>query len=589
MTSPFADPMRVFYGQLEVTDWPYGFEFGAQFGAGENVYEALAGLLGDGESVTSTRTSNREFEFVVWVEAPTLEQVEDPETALIAEAERPRNELTIHPGDGATPFVLETFRAQVEHDRSEDAERAGMRRFVLTVKALPFARSVNPTLSEVIASPPPPAAPIIVTVDDCNSTAGWSALPAPITHASGYVYNTTWAPGRYRATLTRAGSVDMTTTPYLIVEWHRSKRDWTPIWTPPVLNYTTQEGPLTAQFWVRPVQTKIIDKTWAQSIYILPAQVLPRLEFTASTMHRSEDHRLHIRNIERSDQMPAPRATGHQASRSITVGGSARTQATMHLWHDSDPLGDTLIYTSSTLNGMFSCDAFLTSTAVSAGGTVSSTGKSMASPVMYEVPASLFNPDVSTGYLIMARLQREGTGAITTEVDPIIGDPFGTGVIAIAGGEQNTIRPPSMTGQTFVCLGAFNLPPRRVDSEDAAVRVTVTLDSPTGTPVLDDLWMVDIETGSLTWVNGNLNGDPTSANLAWGHMWVEPPSLDAPLPRVRTAHDVYGRYGYEMFPSALGKHDFPPGDVHVYSVSTTATESKIQLEYYERWRLNAGG
>lgn len=589
MSSFLPDPMRVFWGNLELTDHPYAFEFGADFGAGENVYEALAGLLADGEVVTSARTSNREFPMAVWVEAPTLDQAEDPEMALLAEAERARNTVTVHPGDGATPFVLETFRAQSRHARSEESERAGMRRFEFTIPARPFSRSVESTLSPIISSPPPPVAPVIISVDTCDSAAGWTAYPGPAAQTAGYVYNSTWAEGGVtrQDALSRAGAVDMTATRYLVVEWWRSKKDLTPIWTPPVVSTTTIDGPLWGHPWLPPVQTTILDKTWAQSVYLLPAAVAPQLAFAGTTNARGDEHRLHIRDIKRTDQLPVPRATGHQAARTITVGGSARTQALMHLWHDTDALGDILIHTSSQENGMFSCDPFLTSTAAPTAGTVSSTGKSLSSPVTYEVPASLFDPDRATGYLIMSRLHRTGTGAITTKVDPVVGDPFGSGPVAISGGEQHTIRPHSMIGQTIVCLGAFNLPPRRVDSEDAAVRVTVTLDDPAGTPVLDDLWMVDIETGSLTWINGT--GVGVNSNLIFGHVWVEPPTVDAPLPRVRTAYDVDGRFGYEMLPSSLGKHDFPPGEVYVYSVATTAVESNLQLEYFERWLLNARG
>src|SRR5690606_7608165 len=129
--------------------------------------------------------------------------------------------------------------------------------------------------------------------------------------------------------------------------WHRSKRDWTPIWTPPVLNATALTGPPPDRFWLTPVQTVILDKMWAQSIYLLPESVAPKLAFAASVPGRSDEHRLHIRDIKRTDQMPAPRTTGHQVGRTITVGGSARTQALMHLWHDTDPLGDILMHTSS--------------------------------------------------------------------------------------------------------------------------------------------------------------------------------------------------------------------------------------------------
>src|SRR5690606_21799038 len=266
VTSFPSEPMRVLYGDLDLTDHPYIFDRDASFGAGENVYEALAGMLADGETVTSDRTSNREVSFVVWVEGQSLGQVEGPGAALDVEADRQRSELTVYPGNGGTPFVLETFRASIEPDRTDARESASMRRFVVTAPARPFVRSLEGTLSPVFASPPPPVAPVVVTVDDCNSTSGWTAYPAPVAHASGYVYNSTWAEGgsqRY-ASLTRAGAVDMTTTPHLIVEWHRAKRDWTPIWPPPVLNATALTGPPPDRFWLTPVQTVILDKMWAQ-------------------------------------------------------------------------------------------------------------------------------------------------------------------------------------------------------------------------------------------------------------------------------------------------------------------------------------
>lgn len=569
MTSPFADPMRVKYGQLDVTDHPYGFEFGVKFGAGENLYEALAGLLSDGESVTSTRTSNREFPFVVWIEAPTLDQIEDPEYALIAEAERPRNELTIWPGDNATPFVIETFRAQVDPDRSEDAERAGMRRFVLTVKALPFVRALEPTVSEIMSAPPPPVAPVVVTVDDCTSAANWTASPSPAASNGGNVYNITWARGgglRY-AYLTRTGSIDMSGTPYLVVEWCRERKDWSTIWTPPILNPTSLDGPpWNPEMWRGPIQTTILDAKWARSVWRLPTGTpSPRLVFATST--RAEDHRLYIRNIERTDQIPAPRATGHQLSRTIEIGGSARTQASLHLWHDDDSLGDVFMHTSSTPDGMFSCEPFLVGSGTTAGGTVTSTEKALDAGRVWNVPASMFNPN-APGRGLYARMRRPGTGPITVTVQPMR-DTTTTGAAPVGDPEVKTFTPPAMSTMQFVSLGVFNMPPRRVDGEAALMKVTVQ----GAGAVLDDLWFADVDTGALTWVNGL---------VGLHHLWTESPTLDEPLPRVRAAMDADGRGGYEVDPVSKGHHSFPPGPLYIYTVATDAESSKIQLKYFER-------
>src|SRR5690606_13589589 len=95
----------------------------------------------------------------------------------------------------------------------------------------------------------------------------------------------------------------------------------------------------------------------------------------------------------------------------------------------------------------------------------------------------------------------------------------------------------------------------------AAMKVTVTLeDEPlVDPPAIDDLWFVDVETGSLTWVR---NADR--------HLWIESPTIASPLPRVRTAHTADGDYGYETEPLSMGRHDFPPGLLHVTTLATGA-------------------
>src|SRR5690606_8966454 len=96
---------------------------------------------------------------------------------------------------------------------------------------------------------------------------------------------------------------------------------------------------------------------------------------------------------------------------------------------------------------------------------------------------------------------------------------------------------------------------------------------------LDDLWFADVETGSLTWADG------ITAGLR--HLWADSPTVDSPLPRVRAALDLEGHGGYEVDPISMGRHDFPPGPLHVYTVATNARSSSIQLEYFKRWHTHA--
>lgn len=561
----FEDPLRVKYGQLDVTDHPYIFAADVDFGAGENLYEALAGLLADGESVTSPRTSNREFSFGVWVEGPTLDQIEDPEMALIAEAERPRNELTVWPGDNGTPFVLETFRAQVEHERTDARERAGMRLIVLTVKALPFVRAVNRTITEAMSAPPDPVSPPVHTlVDACDSASGWSAVGSSMVASGGFVYNSTRV---YAPDLTRTGNVSLSSagTPYLVVEWSRELANLSKVWQPPhlIVNGGAQRSA---------VQTAILDRTWARSVYNLSdVASASSLRFRASGGMFALQ-RLHIRDIQRVDRLAPPASTtGHQLSRTIEIGGSARTQASLHMWHDSNSLGDVLVHTSTSPNGMFSCEPFRTSNATTTAGMVSGTEKNLEAGVAYDIPASMFNP-TSPGRLLLARARRPGVGPLNVTIRPMRDTP--SGPVDVGTVELHSVTPPPMPTMGFVALGVFNMPPHRLDGADAIMRVVV---SGEGVSALDDLWFVDVETGSLTWVNG-------LAGLL--HLWIESPTIDEPLPRVRAAINADGRGGFETEPMSMGRHDFPPGPLHIHTVATSAKSSKVQAEYYERGLLH---
>src|SRR5690606_27008868 len=91
-----------------------------------------------------------------------------------------RHVLTWTPSGGfSTPTVFDVEWSELDHDFKPVTEALGRVEYGVKLICQPFARSVNPTLSEVMAAPPPPATPIIMDVDACDSTAGWTAHPSP--------------------------------------------------------------------------------------------------------------------------------------------------------------------------------------------------------------------------------------------------------------------------------------------------------------------------------------------------------------------------------------------------------------------------
>src|SRR5690606_26503892 len=197
----------------------------ATWGNPQSVTSTLKGLLRDGARVSLESWENREAFLRVVIMSGTGEGLAEGEAALFAELGK-RNALTWTPSGGfSTPTVFDVEWSELDHDFKPVTEALGRVEYGIKLTCLPFARSVNPTLSEVMSTPPPPADPVIVTVDTCDSTAGWSASPSPIASTGGLVYNSTMAGARSEVKLYRAGTFPVDQTPYLVVEWSRQRPD----------------------------------------------------------------------------------------------------------------------------------------------------------------------------------------------------------------------------------------------------------------------------------------------------------------------------------------------------------------------------
>lgn len=161
-----------------MSSWPYHIAKGsASHGAPANVTEALALLLADGEYELTPRRSNRELSFSLIVEGNDLAELAENEAALMREADKPRSTLTFYPGDDVgLPTVFDTFRASVvaEHNAAWDASK--VRRYHVTVRALPYPKSSTPVEVSALAAGTGTSA----SVDDGLSATGWSITDTPV-------------------------------------------------------------------------------------------------------------------------------------------------------------------------------------------------------------------------------------------------------------------------------------------------------------------------------------------------------------------------------------------------------------------------
>lgn len=170
---------RFTYGAIDLTDYPYSVEWGANFGAPETVYAAAASLVSDGEIVTAVRDGNRRLEVPVLVEGSDMFELGANCEALVAELRKPRNSLTIEPGDGldAATIVFDTFAGELLWNRDDDAEQAYIRRGVLRLPAHPHARSA--TLTQTVLTAVSGAGTLTIPVGGSVRTTGSVSISRP--------------------------------------------------------------------------------------------------------------------------------------------------------------------------------------------------------------------------------------------------------------------------------------------------------------------------------------------------------------------------------------------------------------------------
>lgn len=166
---------RAWIGDLEITDYPYGLEFGADLGSPEGEIVTFESLLADGQVESLLRRLNRGMTLPLVVCGQDLGEVLAHEAALVTECDRRMNTLTLDLGDGyAEPMVFETTvidPKRITGAGSDEADMASMHRWSVEVKAQPFWRSTTKIIDD--AGTPPSSGGTLFY--NCESTTGWAS------------------------------------------------------------------------------------------------------------------------------------------------------------------------------------------------------------------------------------------------------------------------------------------------------------------------------------------------------------------------------------------------------------------------------
>lgn len=561
---------------------------GMSFGSADPQDVVTKTLLQDGSSVATDRWDNREIVFGVLISGPDLIAVGAGEKALYAELAR-RNTLTWTPPDGwGPPTVYDVLTSWADFDFDDWGEmEPGTigRRFAIRLTCLPWGRDVEKTVVSAIANGETPPPVVESTVDACSSTTGWSTPPSnTLSIVSGRLRATT--SNVYAVTLTRTGSVDFSTTPWLAVDYlpadaatHSSAQVYATFGSAPPV-------PSTA---IGPSPTTGYKRAWfAFPFDAIPSGVTSSVTFDLNVggLPTFIPRTVTLALLLRTNQSPFT-GTGRQQFRSLVVGGSARTQGSLQIAHDTAALGDVLVFTNEDDGSGYqpACRQYR-----AAGGAVTpdtSTASGSLSPLdggtpeTYDVPARA----VPSGtYAILARVKMR-TGSAT---------PLLTVTAATRGGGiDSTVRStarfsPLTTTWTIVEIGRLTLPPTAVPSGSSSV---VRLKASASAAVdIDELWIFNVDVGALSWVRAGTGAPATFG--ASNRLWLDTATLDRPRPSVwlgtqADRSDARHALGFPEIESS-GTHIFPPGPVNLFTVTTGAENAAASLDYYRSWTNNAG-
>lgn len=640
---------RFIYGELDLTDAPYGIEFGSDFGNPENVVEVVQTLLRDGEVLESDRRTNRTLTLTVLVESADLLALAQAEAALIAECDRPRNTLAVNPGDGIAPAtVFDTFRAQPRWVRDDNMETQGFRRYVIEIPALPFGRSANLT-TEVAEGIPS----VGTTINAADSLTGWSTLTAVVPGAGGAgfvnaspqpssmlaldttlpvqgtasvaakawkVYNARFSGAlptgdarRVDTSLTLTQAISVSAGSYLSFavkfdntfgnSFTNEYGTFQQYGTLETFTITTATGSQTynnietsgQRLLLRDAIIEALPNGWKRYTFrIATAMSVTSLSWTSEHLvpytadpDDAERSRILIDQV----ALTASATLGNQVLKSIDVGGSARTTGAIHVAAPSDsvPLGPTLVYT---VPQRLVADGWRPDIKqfVGAGATTGTMGGKAG---VYTAVGTTYGGS-SPVFTVPASSLNPGAytvamlGYWNSVTSPItIEASLMMGATLVSTQELDVTLTTTLTTWQFQIVGTMYLPPQMIQMPSATATVRFRIKAANSAPAgVDNIYLLPVE-GDLSIMDCGTG--TVSAAAASSHLWIDSPSPEQP-------QGGYWRGATPTRADALsawsttvvpGTHTFEAGRMLAFAASDAAGPT-VSFEFYKSWFGNAG-
>lgn len=608
---------RFTLGALELTDYPFSVQFGTDMGHPESVYELLGSLLPDGGIESLSRRENRTITLPILIEGADLAEVAAAEAALIAECDKQRNTLTIDPGDGfGPPTVFDTFAASPSWTRDDNEEMATLRRWTLTIKALPYGRSVDKIIDD--AGTPPVSAGTLLYA--CDSATGWSkwstyagfggpvgtditadstvkiegaaSVRAHAQYSYNYYESTKWT--FYTSSDKVTGlSLDTDTGGYLAISIKV-------VFTDQVLG-----GPGLRQLWMttaageQEITNFVAVERRADGFvrYAWPVSsglIVTGLRFEVMQTSVAAYPETPYVWYDRVELLPSA-TTDHQIVKQLEVRGSARTSGSLRISAPSEAiaLGSVLAITAPTaeLPAGFQPDGRRWVTQGSTTPDVTALGGSYLMPdsdaysasapskPIFDIPVNMLT---AGPYTMVALVKAESTSL-----------KFGVqaqlqiGASSVGPTSSAEVSPSGLlTGWQFIPVGTVYLPPLPIqgaNTENSKVRLLFK-----GAKFADIYFIPAWEVGGRQVADYSIVDCGTGAVEPGGassSLWIDTPSTSQPQGgwwRGPTADRLNAQ---SAWPDAKkpGVHAFKPGSLTAFLVSTGAQGPTMALEYYPAW------
>lgn len=584
---PTLDPLPyIIETMAEGTDW----------GDADAIVAEIRAQILDGEVATVSSYENREATVRVRITGDDGDALAQGEAALMAEVNRGRNTLAWVPKlAAAEPCVFDVVYSVLAFELEDLLETKRIQRiYVLTLACLPFPRTEKKVLIENLPVPTTSTGSGVAptNVDSGSSTTNWTGQDTAVVTAE----TPSWAGGNTVVVGRRNGAtacrIYRSNVPAAtggrqflrVTGWGLWSAIGGKIYAQAALKWAMGTGD---PVYITPVAyTYKASSGFFDALFYLPSGLTGnrlRIAMSYTGPHPANVHHsaLAINGIDWVGDAPFT-STTRQMSRTLPVYGAARTEGELEVRAlavdgvTPEQLGPhTLVYTRAAGAGVQPPlrtwrTAGMTTTADAA--LVSGAREALAAVTLtYVVPADLVKPGT---YQIVARARCSNTNAQTLTVTASTATTDASLLPTNTASISRTLNFTAASTWQFVSIGEMTLP--TVEAGHTAANLTLTIQSATANVVdLDEAWIFNTDDGQLTLV------DTSGSGVSM--LRIAGATLDRPQPSVWVGTaDGTAVVNAGVRVLWRGSHQFNPGDVEVFTVTTTTARARAALRYYPR-------